>query len=299
MVTPEGVYEIEGLMNQGGFGQIYAASIGDSSVAIKVCRGEAAGERLERESKISTWLSKETLNILPMRILNVQTVLAPYRLSADVALPLDMTALHVGQMRNLSTVAQTLSSYIASLEKPIEKSVFILRQTASCIERVHGSDAVGYLHGDISADNIFFAEELNTVIPIDFGNALAIENGMYAEIPRRDFVYNRCFMPPELRRSIENGEKYIRLRPSADIYSLGVLFYALLFEMPTEAILEHLYILAKSKVQKLGDTGVCDKEVVSLLDHFFENSLAEDARHRYGSVSEMVDVLDEILVRYQ
>ncbi|KAI8987070.1 kinase-like domain-containing protein [Pilobolus umbonatus] len=106
-----------------------------------------------------------------------------------------------------------------NFEEPVAKMIF--RQIISCVAYL---DSIGVCHRDIKDENIVIDDQYQVKL-IDFGSAVVLPR---SQSDRQKFLFNQfygtiCFASPEILQ----GKSY-RAEP-AEIWSLGVLLYTILF----------------------------------------------------------------------
>lgn len=111
-------------------------------------------------------------------------------------------------------------SYLKNQEKmPEDVVVFYTEQLLQCIEYVHSK---GYAHLDIKLDNILLDPNFNIRLS-DFGSAIKVDD-------QPQWTYRRGtprYMAPEVN-DLKEGESFDAYK--ADVYSLGVCIYLMLFK---------------------------------------------------------------------
>jgi serine/threonine protein kinase len=112
-----------------------------------------------------------------------------------------------------------LSKFISRGPMDLRESVDILEQVCAALARAHD---MGVIHRDLKPDNIYLIERggrKNFVKILDFGLARVVKEGRLTE---EGAVFGTPeYISPEQARGEEAG-------PSADLYSLGVIFYEML-----------------------------------------------------------------------
>lgn len=114
----------------------------------------------------------------------------------------------------------SLISYMRGQQVLPENIVsFYAEQLISCIEYIHFK---GYAHLDIKLDNILLDNYFNVRLS-DFGSAVKVDESPFTELRRGTPKY----MAPEVH-DLKQGDSFDSLK--ADIYSLGVCLYLMLFK---------------------------------------------------------------------
>jgi serine/threonine-protein kinase len=208
-------YEIINQVGRGAMGQVYKAidkQSADITVAIKFLSQALIKEqmlkRFETEAKISALLGEQSNHIVKVK---------------DYGLIDNKTPYYV--MEYLE--GNDLDSLIKKKTLSISQFLYLIRQICLGLECAHNGILVNgelatIIHRDIKPSNIFLAknEQKHTICKIlDFGIAQINE-------PERDASQRRFMGTPEYC-SPEQMAEY-ELKPTSDIYSLGVLMYEML-----------------------------------------------------------------------
>lgn len=142
-----------------------------------------------------------------------------------------------------------------------------IRQVLSLLEEMHKG---GYVHGDISPDNLVMGEDGNYKL-IDFGAARRIgAAGSDAEILRKE-----GYTPAE------NYNKHNAADPRSDIYSVcATLYYALTGIEPMDS-------LERMLLDELCPLSEVCPEIDPAVDHLVMKGLSMDPDERWGSIGEI------------
>jgi serine/threonine protein kinase len=307
VVSGNDVYLIQEQLGRGGFGVVYRATLAGIDYALKIATGESAKKQLFREAKITAALSKMHLGVFPLMILQNTVITLPYQAASGTeggehlshSAPqhplrtLEQADFAIGIIRDMSRFGVAFSSLLAqnnSLSETIGVMLTILR----VLQPIHETKGLQYLHGDISPENIVYVPDADAAVFIDFGSARQLGQDGRALIPKNEFSYNPVFMSPEIRAFVASPREAISLSKASDIYSLGMIFYGLLFEPPNEAYSEHIAVLARNRINRSERTGVWSKTICQLLMGLFEDCLAVSEEARIQNLAELNSRLCEI-----
>lgn len=200
---PQGYHPIR-LLGKGAYGEVWQCLHDDASVAVKVLVERSAIERSSRELEALSALIGNR-NVLQL----VETVII------DKNDPRLFIVTEYAQGGDLLHYMQRNSS------KPMSEDVArkVFRQLVSGLASIHQS---GWVHRDIKLENILLAsvlDPLDRIIIADFGFATRWSADSYL----RESYGSLHYSSPE----IITAQPYIG--PEVDVWSLGVVLYALCF----------------------------------------------------------------------
>ena len=218
-----GKYELRALLGAGGMGAVYRAHQSDlkRDVAVKVlvpalAENEDYIQRFNREAETVARL--EHAHIVPVYDYGVQ----------DRILYVVMRLLNGGSLTDRLRRSPN--------PMPLPDVIDILKQLGSALDYAH---ARGVIHRDIKTSNVMFDDQGSAYL-VDFG--IAKLSDATANLTSSSMtVGTPSYMAPEQWR----GEA---LTPAADLYSFGVLAYAMVtggrlpFEAPTPYALMHKHL---------------------------------------------------------
>lgn len=172
----------------------------------------------------------------------------------------------------------------------IKECIEIISQVAKVIEKIHNA---GYLYLDIKPSNILFINDgiNNRVQLFDFDSLIPydIKNGRFA-ITDQGFrlSYSKGFAAIELQLS-----KLKCIGPATDIFSIGALFYYLLYgKIPTVLQCESDSCFTSDGL--CYGTDNCDDRLLETITDFFHHTLASYYKDRYQTMAEVIDKLTDI-----
>jgi serine/threonine-protein kinase len=200
-------YELLSLLGQGGFARVYKARDLrlDRIVAIKVIRPDVVGTRLFVES-----------------FRNEGVALAKLRHPGIV--PIYDIRERGGLIYYIMPFVQgtTLEARLARGRLPPYESRRILSELTDALTAAHRAEMV---HLDIKPANVFLEGDLQKVLLMDFGTAMAV-TAVIEESSGGPVVGTPEYMSPEQARGLPDIDH------RSDIYSLGALGYCMLMGRP-------------------------------------------------------------------
>ncbi|MFZ6798603.1 protein kinase domain-containing protein [Undibacterium sp. Di24W] len=190
-------YQLGESLGEGGFGQVFSAwdTKLHRQVAIKYLKNIAAGVDLVKEARLAASLQH------------------PAFVKVHALEQTDQSQAIVMELVPGRTLRQLMETQPPSAQEAID----IIRQIAQAMQEAHSA---GLIHGDLKPSNLM--QEPGGVIRIlDFGLATQADRDATTSLVQSDPQGTIAYMAPELLTGST-------LRPSADIYALGVIFYELL-----------------------------------------------------------------------
>lgn len=200
-------YELLSLLGQGGFARVYKARDLrlDRTVAIKVIRPDVVGTKLFVESFRNEGIALAKLRhpgIVPIYDIREREGLIYY------IMPF--------------VQGTTLEARLARGRLPPYESRRILSELTEALEAAHRAKMV---HLDIKPANVFLEGDLQKVLLMDFGTAMAVTE-VVEEASGGPVVGTPEYMSPEQARGLPEIDH------RSDIYSLGALGYCMLMGRP-------------------------------------------------------------------
>lgn len=265
-----GPYRIVCQLGQGGMGTVFLAedTRQASRRALKVARysvrrSESALERLFREAEI-------------VRGIRHPSICPVYEAGTISSVP--YFTMEFIQGRPLSACVNP--------QKPVSESAAatLMATLARAVGVLHRA---GVIHRDLKPSNILMRTGRDPVI-VDFGLAQGFDTAE-REARAGRLMGTLAFMAPELSRA--DGQE---VGPGCDIYSLGVMLYALLtgrrpFGGPTAAMLNQILI------KPVPPPSVHRHDLARALDDICLQAMARDLRERYASADAFASALEELL----
>jgi serine/threonine protein kinase/Flp pilus assembly protein TadD len=190
-------YQLGESLGEGGFGQVFRAwdTKLHRHVAIKYLKNIVTGVDLVKEARLAASLQHPAF----------VKVHALEQAEASQAIVMELVP------------GRTLRQLMETQPPTIPEILDIVRQIAQAMQEAHSA---GLIHGDLKPSNLM--QEPGGVIRIlDFGLATQADRDATTSLVQSDPQGTIAYMAPE----ILTGST---LRPSADIYALGVIFYELL-----------------------------------------------------------------------
>jgi serine/threonine protein kinase/Flp pilus assembly protein TadD len=190
-------YQLGESLGEGGFGQVFSAwdTKLHRQVAIKYLKNIAAGVDLVKEARLAASLQHPAF----------VKVHALEQTDQSQAIVMELVP------------GRTLRQLMETQPPTAHEAIDIIRQIAQAMQEAHSA---GLIHGDLKPSNLM--QEPGGVIRIlDFGLATQSDRDATTSLVQSDPQGTIAYMAPE----ILTGST---LRPSADIYALGVIFYELL-----------------------------------------------------------------------
>lgn len=168
----------------------------------------------------------------------------------------------------------------AGVQYPIEQAAAIIRQIADAVGTAHEN---GFVHGNLTPDNVLMSAADGTVKVFDFeraGRAFRRSSDDRANV-------GVAYLAPE------NFSGFRAIDARADIYSLGIILFQMLAgevpfkgETPTDVMLKH----AEDDVPPLSEFR---KDVPAGIQDVIKKALAKDPDERFQTAAEFVADLDK------
>ena len=186
---------------------------------------------------------------------------------------------------------ESLGALLAEGRVPVVRALRIARQIAAALAAVH---AVGIFHRDLKPDNVMLVERPGSdedfVKLLDFGMAkvqmeLADEQ---PQVTRAGLVFGTPrYMAPEQAAGEPTDHR-------ADIYSLGIVLYAMLSGAPPFSAEEIRDVL---KMQRFDPPPPLPKEIDPAVAAFVMTLLAKDPKERIQTADGVIHYIDRLLGR--
>jgi len=196
-----GTYELEGLLGEGGIGQVYAAQdkVLGRPVAIKMLRAE-----LSRDSNFVDRFHIEAKSLGNLNHSNITTLYALHAEGDDAFMVMELVH------------GQTLEALLARVQRlTLRDSLAVLAQTVAGMRYAHRR---GVIHRDIKPANLMVTDD-GVVKIMDFGIARVRGSEHLTRVG--EFCGTFVYASPEQIRGEEVDER-------SDLYSLAIVFYRML-----------------------------------------------------------------------
>lgn len=190
-------YQLGKSLGEGGFGHVYQAwdSKLHRQVAIKYLKNLNSGVDLMKEARLAASLQHAAF----VKVHSIEQTADSQAIVMELVLG--------------RTLRQVLETQTPSISHVID----IVLQIAQAMQEAH---AVGLVHGDLKPSNLM--QEASGVVRIlDFGLAIQADRDATTSLVQSDPQGTIAYMAPEVLTGAG-------LKPSSDIYALGVILYELL-----------------------------------------------------------------------
>lgn len=169
---------------------------------------------------------------------------------------------------------------------PLEQSLEWMKQMTTGVNYAHKR---GVVHQDIKPDNVFITHEGNLKIG-DFGLAL-IASGVAVERAVQG-KGTPAYMSPELCRGDPQDYR-------SDIYSLGAVFYELLTREKPYKASGMIEMAMKHATAAVPSAKKVNPQVPDVLDKAIQKMMAKIPDERFGSLAEVLTLLEKLLLEMQ
>lgn len=268
-----GTYRVVSLIGTGGMGAVYRAVQErlNAPVALKVIRSnlenyqDAVG-RFEREARQIAQLRGRTQHVVQI-----------YDFGRDDVAGLYYIAMELVDGEGLDRVVGRLGRVSE------DRAVRLIRQAARGIEVAHG---LGIVHRDIKPENLLLGHG-GVVKVSDFGLARCSDSATKMTATGA-MLGTPAYMTPEQVRGDRADER-------SDIYSLGgTLYFLVTGQTPYQS--ESAFAMAVHQLTSpVPDALAAGAEISSQLNALIVKAMAKDPAERFGSATELIAALDEVL----
>lgn len=264
-------YRVIGHLGSGAMGEVYKAhdSADERTVALKLL---SASQMINAES-LARFRSEFEL----MKRLAHPNIIAAFDLHEMEDGRLIMALEYVE--------GRTLSAVIHQSEAPLEvkERLNTLLDIARGLEHAHQQ---GLIHRDLKPDNVLISSE-GTAKILDFGVARHTEQDLGLTLAGAMIGTQRYMSPEQFR-----GEK---VDQRTDIFSFGLVAYELLSGVvPFKSVEETpLALYAAHAAGELPSVRESNADAPKWVDRFIEVCTAPDRAHRYASMTDIVDLLEQ------
>ncbi|MFA9276043.1 MAG: protein kinase [Candidatus Aquirickettsiella gammari] len=248
-------YQLGKSLGEGGFGHVYQAWDAKlhRQVAIKYLKNVAPGVDLMKEARLAASLQHAAF----------VKVHALEQAGDSQAIVMELVP---GR-----TLRQVLDTQTPSISHVID----IVLQVAQAMQEAH---AAGLVHGDLKPSNLM-QEPSGVVRILDFGLAIQADRDATTSLVQSDPQGTIAYMAPEVLTGAS-------LRPSSDIYALGVILYELLTGARPFANLSGL-ALAAAVIQSNSDQWPWPDHLPQILRQLVRAMTARQIERRMSSMQEI------------
>lgn len=234
-------FEIVGFLGSGGFGFTYLAEDGQGKRwALKECYPT---EFCRRRGALVGLTSRAALE-------EFTKILGQFEVEAECIQKFDHPNIVGGgqliEQNNTAyivlefVVGRTLSDYLEDKRKPLNQNqlLHVMDEVSEAVRYVHD---VGYLHKDISPDNVMI-DETGKAVLIDFGSSAPLTKSKADEASESDLlVIKDGYSPQEFYNNSSPVSK------ASDVYQLGATLYHCISGQRPPASIQRLYAKACGK----------------------------------------------------
>lgn len=180
----------------------------------------------------------------------------------------------------------------ASEIKDFSQKIWLIYRMAEAIQLLHEQ---GYLYMDLNPKNVLWIESQQIVKLFDVDSIVPYKN--LEDV--HEIRVTRPYVAPEIEELEDWFEinKKTFLKPSWDVYCLGLLLFELVFErFPTEKDLE-TGLGNEGELEAICSRNEYDEKTCALLKEILRRSLSKKFRVRYRTAQEMCEAVNELKKR--
>ena len=180
----------------------------------------------------------------------------------------------------------------ASEIKDFSQKIWLIYRMAEAIQLLHEQ---GYLYMDLNPKNVLWIESQQIVKLFDVDSIVPYKN--LEDV--HEIRVTRPYVAPEIDELEDWFEinKKTFLKPSWDVYCLGLLLFELIFErFPTEKDLE-TGVGKEGELEAICSRNEYDEKTCALLKEILKRSLSKKFRIRYRTAQEMCEAVNELKKR--
>lgn len=268
----DGRYALEREIGRGGMGCIYKGTdiTLERPVALKVVVEKSAGggilERFQREAR--------ALAACPN-----PHIVQIYSFGRDAGL--SFIAMEFVSGEDLSQILLGYRDHGEQL--PLRRSLAIIRQIASALDRIH---SVGIVHRDVKPQNILIEHETGRPILIDFGLSVRLVGSLRPSIG----VGTPHYMAPE-QVDLGPDQRTSPISPRTDVYALACTTFELLTGQPPFDA-PHVDMVLVQQVTGPVPRASTFRPELGPFDPILTRALAKDPGQRFHTAAEFTASLD-------
>ncbi len=211
----------------------------------------------------------------------MEIMVKPYQIASYGDSQYILSDIHKGEVVNVAEM------------KDFSKKIWFIYRLAEAVQLLHEQ---GYLYMDINPKNVLWIESQQIVKLFDVDSIIPYKN--LEEV--HEVRVTRPYVAPEIRE-LEGGwfevTKKEFLRPSWDIYCLGLLMFEVVFgRFPTEKDLE-TGCGEDGELETICSQNDYDEETCVLLKKILKRALSKKFRTRYKTAEEMCRAVNELKKR--
>ncbi len=268
-----GKYKVRGLLGKGGMSRVYKVELPfiEKIAALKVFSPDPMLSRLMGEDRLKRLFAGEAKTMAGLRHPHIVDVWDFDDYEDKLFYLMDYYCNNLGIM-----IGETYRTESPSRIIHLDKAIHYLRQILSGLSRLHHA---GIIHRDLKPFNIMVTEH-DTAKICDFG--LSKLRGEEFEGPRNLKVGSPFYAAPEQEKNPDDADF------SADIYSVGVMFY----RMVTGRIPRENRALLKMPSQ-------FNPDLDETWDRFIVKAFDMERSARFSNPDEMLEVLEELAVKWE
>lgn len=192
-----------------------------------------------------------------------------------------LSEMHLGEVLSLSSV------------ESMSDKLWLVYRAAEAVQLLHEQ---GYLYMDLNPKNILWIPSQKAVKLFDVDSI--IPHRRLDEV--HEIRVTKPYAAPELKEleSWFDVNKHAFLKPSWDVYCLGLLLFELIFDrLPTEADQKSGYSLEKEVEEICWRNGYPEPEISEKINEILKRSLSRSFRVRYGSAQKFCEEVNYLKKR--
>lgn len=270
-----GRYVIRGLLGRGGMGKIYKVELPDLGkvFALKLLDPDPLVAKLMGIEKLTTLFVSEART---MARLNHPNIVAVHDLDRHDEKPFYVMDFFANNLGTIIGESQRVEA--PSRKMDIDKALGYVRQTLNGVAGLHDA---GIYHRDIKPFNLLVTA-WDTVKLCDFG--LSKLRGETFQGPANLNVGSPFYAAPEQEKNPDEVDQ------SADLYSVGVIFYRMLTGLLPYTAEDRGALRPASRI---------NEDLDERWDRFLAKAVSVAAEERFADAAEMLTALDELTQHWE